>query len=208
MKKTVLLLLLAGLAVGAQAFTVVKNVNSGKAPEEKVVLFDKNAPDMSKFKYDDPLKVAKFSLNPDKSLKIHFTGNKATTPTFYLPDGVANVKNYNYVLFTVRLDGNMMRNWQGKWNKSPWDKLWMGAYFINAQGKRGSVANLDAVSPGGVMPKGKSATIAIPMVLMNKPAYGVDAAAKAKAFQIRWGKTHDYMNRDITMTIDKISLAD
>lgn len=208
MQKCFLALTLAALVSGVQAFTVVKNVNSGKPPVEKVVLFDKNAPDLSKFKFDDPEKTAKITVAPDKSLQIHFPERKSSSPTFYLPGGEANVKNYNYVLFTFRVDGDLYRNWRGKWNKSPWDKLWMSAYFVDAQGKRSSAANLDAVSPDGKMPREKTATVCIPVILMNKPAYGVDAAAKAVGFQIKMGKGGEAIKRDFTMTVDKISLAD
>lgn len=191
------------------AFTVVKNVNSGKAPVEKLVLFEKGKtsppPELK-----DPSNNSRMSFTSDGAIEVVITGNKEIRPAlFWKPAGdlkeTFNAKDYEYMLLTCRLEGNIKRKYpNGKTTTDRPDNLWYGPVLINAQDQRAGGVSLADVAEDGRTPD-KMVTLKIPMILFTQLA-GNDTS-QIKGIGFYWNKAHDYQDRDFRLVVEKIALA-
>lgn len=201
--------LLAPAAPRLAAFTVVKNVNSGKAPVEKAVLFEKGKtsppPELK-----DPTGNSKIGFAADGAIEVVITGNKEIRPAiFWKPAGdlkeTFNAKDYEYMLLTCKLEGNVKRKFpNGKTTADRPDNLWYGPVLINAQDQRAGGVSLADVAEDGRTPD-KMVTLKIPMILFTQLA-GNDTS-QIKGIGFYWNKAHDYQDRDFRLVVEKIALA-
>jgi hypothetical protein len=204
------LLPLAFLAAAAPlpAFTVAKNVNSGKPPVEKLVLFEKGKVPPPELK--DATGQSRMGFASDGAIEIAITGNKEVRPTiFWRPSGdfkgTFNAKEYEFMLLTCKVEGNAKRKFpNGKVSADRPDNLWIGPSLVNAQDQRAGSVNLADVADDEKTPS-QMVTLKIPMVLFTQLA-GNDTS-EIKAIGFHWGKTHDYMDRDFRIVVERIVLA-
>lgn len=195
-------------AVPAPAFTVVRNVNSGQPPVEKVVIFEKGKP-------ADHLKLestasGRTALTADGAIESVITGSDAVkimirwTPRGDLKAGF-DTSAYTCLVITCRLEGAVKESQpNGKVVEKRPDNLWFGPTLFNAAGEAVGSANFaDAVEDGKT--PAETTTIRIPMVAFT--FWGLDSH-DVRAIGFTWGKTRANSNRDFRLVIDKIALAD
>jgi len=198
------------LAGGAFAFTVEKNVNSGEPPRTIMVAFDKAAKDARDIKPFDKQGKATFSFAADGALEVKVATVAAYEVVIPFPQEF-DIAKANYVLLTCRLEGQTRRQHDGKW--SEWSryngaKIWWGAFLADADGRRTiDGAGFDAVSPDGYLPT-ETKTVLLPAKFFSRNLEGFADPARAKGFMITVPSTRDTNERDYTLTIDKLILAE
>lgn len=193
----------------AQAFTVVKNVNDGRPPEEQIVIFDKNAPH-DHIILEDKVGTCPMRFSESGAIEVIITGNTpiqptiSWTPTDKIPASF-NAQKYNFLILTCALEGDVKRTFDnGKVTASRADNLWYGVTLYDAANVRSGVANLATVSPEKRTPD-KMITLVIPMSLLSGGAF--NDITKITSIGFPWNQTHDYNNRDFRLIIEKIALA-
>ena len=199
--------LLAGNAFAA--LNVLLDVNSGKPPKEIMVVFDKTAKDAKSFKPTDRKGNAKFSFADDGALQIKIT-RLGSELVFPFPQEI-DIAKASLVLFTTKLEGQFRNSWQGNWG--PWtpytgSKMWWAAFVLDADGQRSAgYANFDAVSPDGFSPA-ETTTIRIPAMFFTRQAEGFGDPARTAALMLAIGEQRDTHEREYTITIDRIAIAE
>ena len=193
----------------APAFNVVKNVNDGRPPEEKIVIFEKTA-SHDHIILKDRVGTCKAGFTADGAIEFIITGNTpiqstiSWKPTGKVPESF-NAREYNFLILTCALEGDIKRTFDsGKVTASRADNLWLGVTLYDPANVRSGVANLATVSPDKRTPD-KLVTLIIPMSLLSGGAF--NDITKITGIGFPWNKTHDYNNRDFRLVIEKIALA-
>lgn len=203
---TAAVLLLAG---PVWAFKVIKNVNSGKPLEDKVVLFDKGKP-ADFLVFSDP---ANCKLNKDGAIECSITGDKAIRYIIHWkPHGTVEESfdgsKYNYLVLTFRVEGsNKTTDAKGKVTAARAGNLWMGILLTDPKDNwTGSVNPADMTDDGST--PDKTVTLNIPMSLMtNHNGPDIDPH-HITGLGFNLGGTHPGTVHDFRIVIDKISLAE
>ncbi len=197
------LLLLYG---SATAFTVIKNVNSGKPPVEKVVIFEKGKP-------ADHLTIEssnKTAFSADGAIESRIIGNDALKIVLrWKPKGelkqTFDTKDYGYLLLTLRLEGNTKTTMpDGKVTEQRADNLWFPVAFYDAAGERVASANLADATDDNKTPA-RTTTLKIPMILLT---YWGHDTHQIQGIGFWWDKTRANINRDFRLVVDKIALGE
>lgn len=190
------------------AFTVTKNVNSGKPPVEKVVIFEKGKPaDHLIFDCTDN---GKTQINADGAIESRIVGSDAMKIAIrWKPQGNLkesfNADDYGSLLLTCRLEGNVKTTQpNGKVAEQRPDNLWLPVVFFNAKGEAVASANLADATDNNRTPDTMT-TLRIPMVLMT--FWGHDTQ-DIRAIGFTWSKGRPTSQRDFRLIIEKIALAD
>ncbi len=205
-------LLLAGTFFGGPpsfAFTVIKNVNSGVPPTEKVVIFDKarGAANQVSFVTDN----CPTALNADGAIQADITGNaKLRMEMHWKPQpglpATIDFTQYAYLLLTCRVEGVIHRqDPNGKVSDLPRGNLYLAIVPFDANDQGVGYANLADLTDDAKTPA-TTVTLTIPMVLFTRDAIG--DARHVQGIGTVWGETHPNLNRDLHLVIDKIALAD
>ena len=189
------------------AFEVVKNVNSGKPPVEKIVVFDKAQQDEKLVldgKGDD-----KFTRAADGSLVSVIAGSKEVQPVVrwkghpMLPAAI-DARQYDYLLLTCRLEGNVKQaHPNGKTTESRPDNLWFSATMINAKGERVGLASLADYTPDIKTPA-ETVTLKIPMMVMLRSP---NDPSSIEGVGFYWGDGRATQNRDFRLVVDRIAFG-
>ena len=195
-------------AVPVMAFTVIKNVNSGKPPVEQVVIFEKGKPaDYLSF-VDDP--NCKLSFNPDGAIECRIIGCAEIKPMIKwkpgegVPAGI-RLQDYNYLILTCRLEGDTkVTTAPGRVSSQRPDNLWFGFTLFDANGERLGSASLADPTPDKKTPD-KTTVLKFPMGLIK--FWDMDKNGEVQAIGFPWSKPHLNMIRDFRLIIDKIALA-
>ena len=194
----------------AFGFTVIRNVNSGQPPAEKIVLFDKSkgASNAVTFKVDN----APTSLNADGAIDSVITGNKKLDieinwkPSAAIPETFDSAK-YNFLMLTCHIEGVTHKTdpYSGKVGDLPNGNLYFTAVLRDANGQNVGYANLADAAEDGKTPT-TATQLAIPMILFSK--FSPNDAHHIKGIAFVWGDTHPELNRDYHFIVDKIALAE
>ena len=193
----------------ASAFNVVKNVNDGRPPEEKVVIFEKGKP-AEHIVLEDRVGTCKTGFTTDGAIEFVITGNMPIQPTISWKAGAGipesfNPNDYNFLILRCAVEGDIKRTFDnGKVTASRADDLWLGVTFYDAANVRSGVAGLAPISPDKKTPK-DMVTLTIPMSLFINGAF--NDITKITSIGFPWNKTHDYNNRDLRIVVEKITLA-
>ena len=191
------------------SITVVQNVNSGRPPKDLIVVFDKAAEGAKSFKPVDLKGNAQFSFADDGALVIKVT-RLGSDISFPFPQEI-DIAKASLVLLTTKLDGQFRTSWQGNWGQwQPYAgaKMWWGAFVIDADGQRSAgYANIDAVSPDGWLPT-EMKTIRIPAVFFTKRGEGWGDPSQTNAFMITTTQVRETDERDLTLVIDRLAIAE
>jgi len=195
--------------LNSQAFTVTKDVNSGKPPVEKVVIYEKGqAGDLMTFS-DTP--DCKLAYTDDGSIESRIIGNSAFQfsmrwkPRSGLPETL-NFNDYDCVVITCRMEGNMkITAPNGKVEEKRADNLWFPASLFDVNGKKIGSANLADATKDGRTPD-KTTTLVIPKVLFTFWPQDGDPT-KLAAIGGEWNAGRSNQQRDFRLVIDKIALA-
>lgn len=196
-------------AFTAQAFTVTKDVNSGQAPVEKVVIFEKGqARDLLTFS-DTP--ECKLAYTDDGSIESRITGNRAFQfnigwkPRPGVPEAL-NFDDYDCVVLTCRMEGTLkVTAPNGKVDEKRGDNLWFPASLFDAAGKRVGMANLADATKDGRTPA-QTTTLVIPKVLFTFWPQEGDPK-KITSVGGEWNEARSNQQRDFRLVIDKIAFA-
>jgi hypothetical protein len=196
------------LTLPASGFDVIKNVNSGKPPIEKVVLFEKGKPhDHLSFVDDENCKL---SYAADGAIECRIQGSAEIKPllkwkeTDGIPAGI-RLQDYDYVIITCRLEGTVhTTNPNGKVTDTRPDNLWYGFSLYDANGEiLGGCSFADPTEDKRT--PDKTAVLKFPMMMVRIWHPENDGALAAIGFP--WSKTRPTSNRDFKLVVDKISLA-
>lgn len=193
----------------ASAFNVVKNVNDGRPPEEKIVLFEKGKP-ADHILLEDKVGTCKTGFTADGAIEFVITGNLPIQPTISWKAGAGipesfNPNDYNFLILRCAVEGDIKRTFDnGKVTASRPDDLWLGVTFYDAANVRSGVAGLAPIAPDKKTPK-EMITLKIPMSLFIGGAF--NDITKITGIGFPWNKTHDYNNRDLRIVVEKIALA-
>lgn len=201
-------LCLFALLVDTPAFEVTKNVNSGKPPVEKVVIFEKGKPhDHLSFSDDANCKL---SYAEDGSIECRILGNAEIKPLIKwkpgqgVPAGV-RLQDFDYVIITGRLEGTThVTNPNGKVTDARPDNLWYGFSFYDAGGDILGSASFADVTEDKRTPD-KTVVMKFPMLLVR--VWHPEKEGEAQAVGFPWSKTRPTTNRDFKLVIERISLA-
>lgn len=207
------LTVLAGLLAmaSAPAFEVTKNINTGKPPVEKVLLFAKDKPhDHITFACTG---TGALSFADDGAIVSTITGGGSAAPRIGWKPGdgrpaAFDTTAYTYLILVCRLEGTTRtKNKKGEMEpQKRGGNLWFGANLYNAAGERLSGVSLADVNEGneGVTPA-ETVELRIPLLLFH----GSSLADKQVAFiGTDWGATRPPQERDFRWVIDRIALAD
>lgn len=193
----------------ASAFNVVKNVNDGRPPDEKIVIFDKTAAH-DHIILEDKVGTCKSGFTADGAIEFIITGNQPIQPTISWKPTVTipasfNPNDYNFLILRCAVEGDIKRTFDnGKVTASRADDLWLGVTFYDAANVRSGVAGLAPISPDKKTPK-EMVTLKIPMSLFISGTF--NDITKITGIGFPWNKTHDYNNRDLRIVVEKIALA-
>lgn len=196
--------LLNGSALG---FEVTRNVNTGKPPEEKAVLFEKGqAADTLTF-FDT--ESGRMALNSDGEIEARITGNgEVKCGINWKPRGALggtfNPKDYGHVVITCRMEGGNKTAGSGAPGQRP-DNLWFSAALFDAGGEVVGSANLADGTPDGKTPD-KTTTVVLPMMLFTY--FGDHDSSEVRGVGFIWPKARASVNRDYKLIIEKIALAE
>lgn len=204
------ILILLGLLTTASAFDVTKNVNTGKPPVEKVLLFAKGAP-------HDHLVLAKtgngeFAIAEDGSLVSVIAGSAAIAPRLSWTAGegrpaAIDLSKYTFLVITCRVEGNLKEtNTKGKVIEKRAANLWFGANVYNTAGRR-----IGGVSLADVNEQKEGTTPAETTELRIPTAILIESEVEDKlvtAIGTEWKGTAANVSRDFRWVIDRIALAD
>jgi hypothetical protein len=210
MRQFITALLLLSSAASLSSFEVTRNVNDGRPPVEKAVLFAKDRPHdhltlsntgTGALTYDaDGAIVSTISGSGVASPRIAWSAGDGRPASFALGD-------YTYLILTCRLEG-VVRETDAKGkvvDKRP-DNLWFGVDLYNAAGDSIGVVNLADVNEAreGVTPA-ETTVLRIPLMLFRGPPV---ADAKAAKIGTNWQATKPNQSRAFRWVIDRIALAD
>jgi len=191
------------------AFNVLIDVNSGKPPKDIMVVFDKTK-DPKSFKPVDRKGNAEFSFAEDGAIVIKINQRGPSELVFPFPE-VMDIAKANLVLLTCKLEGQSRTSWQGNWGQwTPYtgSKLWWGAFTTDTAGTRSaSGAGLDSSSPGGFLPT-EMTTIRLPAMFFARRGEGWADPSQTNALMLLIGNIRDTAEREFTLTIDRISVAE
>lgn len=197
------LFLCAGLAMG---FEVIKNVNSGKPLEEKAVIFEKGK-GADQVTFADK-KDCKLSINGDGAIECKIAGFGEIQPLIAWKGGALgetfDARQYDYLVLTCRLEGKLeQKNPNGKTSETRPDNLWLSATLLNTENQRVGLANLADVAADEKTPS-ETVTLKIPMLLFTQSP---NDPSKIKSIGFYWSSTRPNMNRNFTLVINRIALA-
>jgi hypothetical protein len=204
-------LCILGTNIPASAFTVIKNVNTGQPPVEKLVIFDKARGAANKVVLvgnDAPI-----AINADGAIQIDILGNAKASPEInWKPDGALgetfDATQYNFLMLTCHMEGKTVSTdpISGKTRDLPAKgNMYYAAVLRDKDDQGVGYANLADVSEDGNTPL-TSVTLPIPMVLFYKGSPNDIHHIKGIAFP--WGTTHPEMSRELHIVIDRIALAE
>lgn len=202
--RPLLCLLLAALA---WPFEVTKNVNSGAAPVERVLIFDKAGPHGHVQFSDGPECLMTFAEDGSIVSRIIGHGDIKPQVRWQVGDGrpaTFDVHAYSYLVITCRLEGQIKNTREGKVSETRPDNLWLAACLFNVAGERVGGVGLADLCEDGRTPD-RMTVLKIPLMLFHKAP---NDTAHISGIGFSWGKTHDYTNRDFRLVIDRVSLAD
>lgn len=208
--RTSILCILICLTCQAAGFEVTRNVNDGRPPVEKVLLFAKDQPhDHLTFSCKG---TGALSFDADGAIVSAITGSGMAAPRIAWKEGGGRpasftLGSYTYLVLTCRLEGVVRESdAKGKIIEKRPDNLWFGVEFYNAAGESIGVVNLADVNEAreGVTPA-ETTMLRIPMVLFRGPP-----VADSRAVQIgtTWQATKPNQSRAFRWVIDRIALAD
>lgn len=210
MHPLLIVLLLLGSTAHLACFEVTRNVNDGKPPVEKVVLFAKDQP-------HDHLTLSckgtgALSYAADGAIVSDIAGPSTAAPRIAWKAGDGrptsfNLKTYTYLILTCRLEGAVREtDAKGKVTEKRPNNLWFGVDLYNAAGESIGVVNLADVNEvrEGVTPA-ETTMLRIPMILFRGPPV---ADAKAAQIGTNWQATKPNQSRAFRWVIDRIALAD
>jgi len=202
-----ILICLAGQAAG---FEVTRNVNDGRPPVEKVLLFAKDRP-------HDHLVLShkgggELTYDADGAIVSTITGSGAVAPRIAWKEGEGRpasfaLGSYTYLILTCRLEGVVREtDAKGKVIEKRPDNLWFGVNLYNTAGESIGVVNLADVNEAreGVTPA-ETTVLRIPLALFRGPPV---ADAKAAKIGTDWQATKPHQSRAFRWVIDRIALAD
>lgn len=201
------LLPVLGLADG---FVVTKNVNSGKPPVEKVVLFAKDRPaDHITFGGKG---TGTLSFGPDGAIVSTIEGREEAAPRIGWRPGdgrpaAFDVADYTYLILACRLEGHVKdTNAKGQVTEKRPANMWFSANLYNAANERIGGVSLADVHEGheGVTPA-ETVTLRIPLVLFRGSGL---ADKRVVSIGTDWHATAPTQSRAFRWVIDRIALAD
>jgi len=202
------------LAADALAFTVTRNVNSGKPPTDLLVVFDKTAKDAKSFKPTDRNGNAEFSFADDGALQIKIATREPSEILLPFPEPF-DIRKANFILLTYKLEGQWRQAWQG--NFGPWAshkerprKTWWGIFTTDTAGIRSTEGTgFDTSSPDGHPPT-EMKTVRLPATIFAKRPNEDSGAdpAQTSALLFLIGGIRDFEEREYTITIDRIAVAE
>lgn len=199
--------LLAALLAVLPAFEVTKNINDGRPPVEKAVLFAKGAtaPHITLTATGCAMAFA-----DDGAIAARITGRAALAariawrpgegrPAFFTADG------HTYLLLTCRVEGRIKETGaKGQVTEKRPDNLWFAVSMYNAAGERVGAVSLADVTEDAKTPAA-TVVLRIPLVLVaNAPLDD----RRITAIGADWNAAHANQDRDFTWVIDRIALAD
>lgn len=201
--------LLAGLltATPGPAFTVTKNINTGKLPVEKVVLFAKEASHAHITFADNAW--SRLSFEPDGAILSRIIGHKAIEPKILWKAGEGrpesfDVSAYTHLILTCRMEGSSKETVAGgKIRETRPDNLWFSAALFNAAGERVGIVSLADVNDDKT--PALTTTLVIPLLLFTN---SIVDCHHITAVGFMWGDARANVNRDFRLVIDRIALAD
>ena len=208
--KSILAVLVAS-GLSAQAFTVIKNVNTGNPPVEKLVIFDKTKGAANKVTFVQTEMPT--AINADGAIQIDITGNvKSESEINWQPQGnlekTFDATKYNFLMLTCHMEGKTVQTdlISGKTRDMPaGGNMYFSAVLRDTNGQNVGWANLADVAEDGKTPIA-TVTLAIPMILYWKGA--ANDAHHIKGIVFPMGTTHDGFDRQLHFIIDKIALAE
>jgi len=202
------LLALGSLAQAAAGFEVIKNINSGKPPVEKIVIFEKGKPADHLVFIDDA--DCKLSFTADGSIECRLLGTAEVKPMIKwkakagLPAGF-RLQDYNYVILTCRLEGSFkVTDAKGKVADRRPSNSYFGFHFYDAEGVRQGVASLADGTATQIDPD-KTTVLKYPMTVVR--CWDGDKNGEVQAIGFPWGKKNPDTQRDYRLVIEKIALA-
>ncbi|MBN8525515.1 MAG: hypothetical protein J0M02_09275 [Planctomycetes bacterium] len=192
------------------SFEVTRNVNDGRPPLEKVVLFAKDRP-------HDHLVLSntgtgELTYAPDGAIVATISGSGVAAPRIAWRAGDGRPASfaldaYTYLILVCRLEGVVREtDAKGKVSEKRPDNLWFGVDLYNAAGERIGVVNLADVNEArpGATPA-ETTVLRIPMVLFRGAPV---ADAMAAQLGTNWQATKPNQSRAFRWVIDRIALAD
>lgn len=203
-------LLLLGSATHLACFEVTRNVNDGRPPAEKVVIFAKDRPhDHIVFSCTG---TGALSFAADGAIVSDITGSGVAAPRIGWTAGDGRPasfepKAYTYLILTCRLEGAFREtDAKGKVSEKRPDNLWFGVDLYNAAGESIGVVNLADVNEvrEGVTPA-ETTVLRIPTILLSRPSV---KDAMATQIGTNWQATKPNQSRAFRWVIDRIALAD
>jgi hypothetical protein len=210
MRKVAVFCVLMALCLPAAAFNVVRNVNDGRPPEDKYVIFEAGKTPAANVVLENREGECPIRINAAGQIEATITGNGPIQPTISwtpasgIPETI-DARDYNFVMLRCALEGTQYRTFpNGQTKTDRRDNLWMGLSLFTVDNERIGIANLAVLTDDQRTPD-KMVTLKIPMSMLTSGAYY--DLSKVSAVGFRWGGTHDYYNRDFQLKIEKISLA-
>lgn len=209
MRMSILCILIC-LACQAAGFEVTRNVNDGRPPVEKVLLFAKEQThDHLVFSHKG---TGALTYDADGAIVSTITGSGIAAPRIAWKEGAGRpasftLNAYTYLILTCRLEGAVREtDARGKVIEKRPDNLWFGVELFNAAGDSIGVVSLADVNEAreGVTPA-ETTVLRIPMVLFRGPPV-VDG--KAVQLGTNWQATKPNQSRAFRWVIDRIALAD
>jgi hypothetical protein len=203
-------LLLLGLVTHLAGFEVTRNVNDGRPPVEKVVLFAKDQPhDHLTFSCKGS---GALSYDADGAIVSTITGSGAIAPRIAWKAGEGRpasfaLNAYTYLILTCRLEGVVREtDAKGKISEKRPDNLWFSVNLYNAAGERIGGVSLADVNEAreGVTPV-ETTTLRIPLSIFRGPPV---EDPKAAQIGTDWQATRPNQSRAFRWVIDRIALAD
>lgn len=202
--------LLALTLLPAQAFNLIKNVNDGKPRVEKLVIFDKARGTANKVSFVTD--NAPTAINADGAIQCDITGNKKMRMEIHWePQGdlkeTFDATQYSYLILTCKVGGVVHKTdaKSGKISDMPRTNMFFSVILGDKDNQPVGYANLADLTDDAKTPE-EMVTLTIPMSLFTRGS-GFDVH-NIKSLNFPWGDTHDDLNRDLHLVIEKIALAD
>lgn len=198
------------IMAAAPAFNVVKNVNDGKPPVERILIFEKGKPH-DHLIIEDKLGNCDVRYAEDGAIEAIITGNEPIQPTIsWKPNGdlkeTFNANDYTYLVMTFAMEGDVTRTFpNGRTSASRPGNMWFPVTMYDTNGVRTAQVNPASLTDDKTTPA-EVVTLNIPMMLFIKGAFNDTTKIQSIAFP--WGKTHDYNDRNIRLVIERMVLAD
>jgi hypothetical protein len=199
----------AALAGEGQGFTVTKNVNSGKPPVEKVVLFEKGKGAGQLSLEGSP----KFTVAEDGSLVLPVVGHDLVQPIIRWKEGDGrpasfDPSQYTFLILRMSFEGDVKTTMpNGKVTTSRPDNLWFSLGLYDAKDQRAGLVGLAEVAEDSKTPS-RMVTLKVPLTLFAKSRNPAVDVKHINGIGFYWDKTRETANRDFKLVIEKIALAD